>query len=110
MRPSPFKPPPLRTLLATLVLVLAATTVVAKKLEEYWGKPKALLHTPLGDSSVSNHPDAVPGDTMMWYRQPAELWPQNPVCAWAVRSCLLSCEGGFDGCPARDMSHRRHDT
>ena len=51
--------------------------VFAKKLEEFWGKPKALFDTPLGDSNVSDHPDAVRGNTVMWYRQPAESWPAS---------------------------------
>jgi len=51
--------------------------VFAKKLEEYWGKPKALFETPLGDSNVSDHPDAVRGNTVMWYKQPAESWPES---------------------------------
>lgn len=51
--------------------------VFAKKLEEYWGKPKALFAAPLGASNVSDDPNAVRGNTVMWYRQPAESWPES---------------------------------
>ncbi len=45
--------------------------VFAKKLEAFWGKPKALFGTPLGDSKVSDQPDAVHGNTVVWYKRPA---------------------------------------
>ncbi len=51
--------------------------IFAKKLAEYWGEPKALFETPLGDSNVSDHPDAVRGNTVMWYKQPAASWPES---------------------------------
>jgi alpha-L-fucosidase 2 len=51
--------------------------VFAKKLEQYWGKPKALFNTPPGDCRVSGNPDAVRGNTVMWYRQPGESWTES---------------------------------
>ena len=51
--------------------------VFAKKLEQYWGRPRARLDTPLDGASASDDVNAVRGNTVMWYRQPAAAWPES---------------------------------